>query len=242
MGSTTTSVGASIRRVDSETSRKVVGVGRSRPKSVQRAEDVTHVYILPRLVSGYETGERSTDVRAEWHTSSAMASVGIGSPNGEVNMMQNLATLNLSTEQLAAVDTAIAELERQLSGLVALSTLDKRRAAKLGEKSEFFCRQTLQMLQENPQVVPPNLNVNDAIADLQARDALRPRLMRLTRLLERGNDTEFALGSDAMAAAMRGYGLLKSVSGREGLDGLRKGLGSRFSKSRRTPDEEKKAA
>lgn len=156
--------------------------------------------------------------------------------------MTNLATLNLTDVQLTAIDSAIAELETQLSGMVALSTTDKRRAAKLGEKSEFFCRQTLRMLAENPQVVPPNLNLADAVADLNARDALRPRLMRLTRLLERGNDTDFALGSDAMAVAMRGYGLLKSVSGREGLDQLRRELGTRFSKGRRKSPDEKKAA
>jgi hypothetical protein len=156
--------------------------------------------------------------------------------------MSNLVTLNFSESQLAAIDSAIAELERQLSGLVALSTADKRRVAKLGEKSEFFCRQTLQALIENPQVVPPNLDLADAMADLNARDALRPRLMRLTRLLERGKDTDFALGSDAMDAAMRGYRLLKNVSGREGLDQLRRELGSRFAASKRTPLEQKKAA
>ncbi|MFO1494194.1 MAG: hypothetical protein U1F26_05990 [Lysobacterales bacterium] len=156
--------------------------------------------------------------------------------------MTNLATLNLSDVQLTAIDAAITELETQLSGLVALTATDKRRAAKLGEKSEHFCRQTLRMLSENPQVIPPNLDLADALGDLQARDVLRPRLMRLTRLLERGNDTDFALGSDAMAVALRGYSLLKSVSGREGLDQLKRGLGTRFSKARRKSPDEKQAA
>lgn len=156
--------------------------------------------------------------------------------------MKNLANLNFTDAQLTAIDSAIQELERQLSGLVALTTADKRRSTKLGEKSEYFCRQTLRMMSENPQLIPPNLDLADAMADLNARDQLRPRLMRLTRLLERGEDTDFALGSDAMAAAMRGYSLLKAVSGREGLDQLRRDLGSRFSKTRRLAPEEKKAA
>lgn len=156
--------------------------------------------------------------------------------------MKNLATLNFTDAQLTAIDSAIQELERQLSGLVALTTADKRRSTKLGEKSEYFCRQTLRMMSENPQLIPPNLDLADAMADRNARDQLRPRLMRLTRLLERGEDTDFALGSDAMAAAMRGYSLLKAVSGREGLDQLRRDLGSRFSKTRRLAPEEKKAA
>ena len=91
--------------------------------------------------------------------------------------MTNLASLNFTDVQLIAIDTAINELERQLSGLVALTTADKRRATKLGEKSEYFCRQTLRMLSENPQLIPPNLDLADAVSDLNARDALRPRLI-----------------------------------------------------------------
>ena len=157
-------------------------------------------------------------------------------------MSKNLATLNLSDAEVTAIDATIAQLEQQLSGLVALSNTDKRRAAKLGEKSEYFCRETLRMLTENPQLVPPNLDVAEAVADLKARDVLRPRLMRLTRLLQRGNDTDFALGSDAMAVATRGYSLVKMVSDREGLTEIHRDLGSRFSKSRRVLPEEKKAA
>lgn len=156
--------------------------------------------------------------------------------------MKKVVRFNLTDTQVRAIDLAITELESQLSGLVALSVTDKRRAAKLGEKSEHFCRQALQMLADNPQVVPPNLDLADAVADLNARDALRPRLMRLTRLLERGKDTDFALGSNAMAAALRGYTLLKAVSGREGLDQLKSRIGTRFAKTRRPSPEEQPAA
>ncbi len=97
------------------------------------------------------------------------------------------------------------------------------------------------MLGENPQLVPPNLNVADALADLNAREVLRPRLMRLRRLLERCDDTDFALGSDAMATAMWGYRLLQASGGRDGLESLRKELGARFTKRARTPQEAKAA-
>jgi hypothetical protein len=155
--------------------------------------------------------------------------------------MSNLASLTFTNEQLATIDSTITTLEGQLAGLVALTMADKRRATKLGEKSEYFCRQALRVLGENPQLIPPNLDLNDAISDLDTRDALRPRLIRLKRLVERGDDTDFALGSDAMVAAMRGYKLLKSVSGKEGLDQLRRELGTRFAKPRRAPEERKAA-
>jgi hypothetical protein len=154
-------------------------------------------------------------------------------------MNQNLVTLNLSDEQFASIDTTLSELERQLASLVAITPANKRRVRKMGSRSEAFCRQVLRMLSENPQMVPGNLDLADAVADLQALDRFRPRLMRLMRLTERASDTNFGLGSDVMDFAAKGYGLLKLVGQSEGLDGLRRNLGAHFSRRAR---EEKQAA
>jgi hypothetical protein len=62
---------------------------------------------------------------------------------------------------------------------------------------------------------------------------LRPRLQRLLRLTERASDTEIALGSDVMNAALQGYALLRVAGKNQGLEGLRKELGSRFIKAPR---------
>lgn len=89
------------------------------------------------------------------------------------------------------------------------------------------------MLEQNPQVVPPSLGLRDALADLEALDRLRPRLQRLLRLTERASDTDTALGSDVMQLALQGYALLKVAGKNQGLEGLRKDLGTRFAKSAR---------
>lgn len=44
---------------------------------------------------------------------------------------------------------------------------------------------------------------------LANHDALNTRLVRLTKLLEKVRDTDMALGSDVMVAALSGYGFLK---------------------------------
>ncbi|MEO7324352.1 MAG: hypothetical protein ABIW82_05950, partial [Dokdonella sp.] len=59
---------------------------------------------------------------------------------------------------------------------------------------------------------------------------------RLQRLSERSNDTGLALGSDVMATALQGYALLKVVGKNQGLEALRKSLGTRFSRSSRQPE------
>ena len=100
----------------------------------------------------------------------------------------------------------------------------------MGDKSEAFVRQTLTVLEQNPDIVPPALGLPEAQADLVAMDRLRPVLSRLNRLTERVADSEMALGSDLMNTALEGYGLLK-VSGRtRGLEGAAEARGARFAR------------
>ena len=148
-------------------------------------------------------------------------------------MTQNLVTLNLTDAQLTAVDAALTELETQLAGLITLSAPARRSVRRMGPKSEAFCRQTLRVLEQNPQIVPPNVSPADAMADLTAQEQLRPRMIRLSRLSERASDTDVALGSDVMTVALQGYGLLKLSGRAEGLEPLRQELGVRFSKASR---------
>lgn len=148
-------------------------------------------------------------------------------------MTQNLVTLNLTDAQLTAVDAALTELETQLAGLIALPLATKRSLRKMGPKSEAFCRQALNVLEQNPQIVPPSVPLAEAIADLNALEQLRPRLIRLSRLSERASDTDMALGSDVMAVALAGYNLLKLAGHAEGLDPMRQELSGRFARSSR---------
>lgn len=158
----------------------------------------------------------------------------VGLLTGERELMtQNLVTLNLTDAQITAVNTALTELETQLAGLISLSTPTKRSLRKMGQKSEAFCRQTLRVLGQNPQIVPPNVALADALGDLTALDALRPIMVRLSRLSDRASDTEMALGSDVMATALRGYSLLKLTGRSEGLEPLRQQLGTRFARTSR---------
>jgi hypothetical protein len=162
-------------------------------------------------------------------------------------MTQNLVSLNLTDAQLNAVDAALTELETQLGGLIALPLATRKSLKKMGEKSEAFCRQALRVMAQNPQVVPANVPVADAVADLNALEQLRPRMVRLSRLSKRAADTDTALGSDVMAVALKGYSLLKLTGRSEGLEPLRRELGNRFARGPRQqaqpqPEPQAKAA
>ena len=150
-------------------------------------------------------------------------------------MSQNMISLTLTDAQLQAADAALTSLEAAFAGLIALQGDERIGMNRMGTKSEKFCRQTLNILALNPQIVPPAVKVADAQADLAALDRLRPRLQRLQKLVERGEDSQDALGSDIMSLSLEGYALLKLAGKNQGLEALRRDLGTRFSRSR-TPE------
>ena len=149
-------------------------------------------------------------------------------------MSQNMISLTLTDAQLQAADAALTSLEAAFTGLIALQGDERLGLNRMGTKSEQFCRQTLSILGQNPQVIPASVKVADAQADLIALDRLRPRLQRLQKLVERAVDSQDALGSDIMSLSLEGYALLKVAGKNQGLEALRKDLSTRFSRQART--------
>lgn len=152
-------------------------------------------------------------------------------------MGQNLISLALTEQQWNAIDGALSVLEEQLIKLMALQPSQRRMLIKMGDKSEAFCRQTLVVLEQNPQIVPPSLDVQEAKRDLTLIDDFRPRMVRLQRLAARATDTQTALGSDLMAFALEGYSLLKLSGKNQGLEELRRHLSARFNRGPRPSTE-----
>ena len=144
-------------------------------------------------------------------------------------MKQNYVSQHYSPEQWAQVDEALASLVRTLDPLlIALSADQRQQAVKMGDGSEPFCRKALEVIRANPTLVPGNFDVAEFARDLETHDALNLRLNHLSRLLERAQHTEMAVGSDAMVSALEGYRYLKTSGKHEGVEALSKLLGKRF--------------
>jgi hypothetical protein len=149
---------------------------------------------------------------------------------------QNLISLSFSSEDLNAIDNALGVLEKHFSCLISLSAEERITLARMGRKSETFCRQTLNVLSLNPHIIPPSFNLKEAQSDLANIDLLRPRFTRLHQLIEKADSSEMALGSDVMSAALEGYALLKVAGKGHGLEAVRHEIGARFSKRSRASD------
>jgi hypothetical protein len=157
-------------------------------------------------------------------------------------MPQNLISLTLTEADHAAIADALSTLESKLSGLISLSTDERRSLNKMGEKSETFCRRTLVAMSDNAGLIPADVDVAEAQRDLAQLDALRPHIARLPKLLGRAEDSERALGSDVMVTALEGYALLKVLGKGSGLDALRKDMSVRFTRKARATESPAQAA
>ena len=113
-------------------------------------------------------------------------------------------------------------------GVVSLNATARRRVVKMGDGSEAFCRQAADAAAENLGVMPRNFDLEEMRRDLASHDAVNARMVRITQLQEQMRNTEMALGSDAMVAALEAYSYLKNAGEGEGVEQLRRMLGRRF--------------
>ena len=150
-------------------------------------------------------------------------------------MKQNLVSLEFSAAQLEAVDAALAALEKNLAELVTLTAEQRRKALKMGDGSEVFCRQTELVLRQNAGMVPADFELAEFQQDIATLDALRPRLQRLRALTDRADDTELALGRDILSASLDGYALTKVIGQGTGLDTLKAAMKTRLARKSRKP-------
>ncbi len=89
------------------------------------------------------------------------------------------------------------------------------------------------LLAQNTDSLPPRYDLAEAQRDLAVLDLLRPRFSRLRLLMSRADDTEMALGSDLLSAALEGYAIAKAFGKGAGLDALKEAMATRFSGKRR---------
>ena len=116
-------------------------------------------------------------------------------------MTQNLISLDLSADDVAEFDAALAVIEKFVKPLLSLTADEVKALSKMGDKSEQFCRQAAMLLAQNREILPASFELDEMVGDLAAFDVLRPRTVRLHDAVARLDDTLTALGSDPDRAA-----------------------------------------
>jgi hypothetical protein len=150
-------------------------------------------------------------------------------------MSQNLVSMVITKEQQATVLSLIAQILQILAGTISLDADERRSLTSMGSGSDRFVRIVFRALQQNPDIVPRNLDLAEAAADLEALETLLPILSALQQVVARVEDTRLALGSDLMNMANRGYALMQANGSADGLEEALNEASYRYAKKRRKP-------
>lgn len=140
----------------------------------------------------------------------------------------------LPVKDVTAIKASIKKMKEQMPFLINLSTKERQRFFKMGDKSLAFVTKSLAAAESNPEILPGSFDVQAFGRDYQlAKDLLEIQAM-LKQLNEQVDDTLMAVGSEAMTNSLSVYDYVKTAAKREpGLKGLAEQLGERFKKVRR---------
>ena len=144
----------------------------------------------------------------------------------------------LSASDMAEIKDAIAKIQEKLPFLVNLTTEERRRLFKMGDKSLGFVSNSLNAAQSNPDILPANFDLDELSRDYQLATTLTDLLINLQQLSEKVDDTLLAVGSEAMNSSLSIYDYVKAAAKRQpGLKSVAAQLGERFKSLRSRADK-----
>lgn len=135
----------------------------------------------------------------------------------------------LSKENIADIKAAIATIHANLPFLINLTTEERRKRFKMGDKSLAFVRNSVTAVENNPEIVPGNFSVDEFSKDYELTESLTEILSLLEQLTEQVDDTLVAVGSESMASSLLVYDYVKAAAKHSpGLKSVAEQLGERF--------------
>lgn len=141
---------------------------------------------------------------------------------------QNI-TGSLSPEDIQEIKTALQTVQQKLPFLVTLSSEERRKLVKMGDKSLAFVNNSVTAAQSNREILPASFDIEELVRDYQLATALTEVLTSMRQLTEQVDDTLLAVGSEAMSSSLTVYDYVKTAARKTpGLKTLAEQLGERF--------------
>ena len=151
-------------------------------------------------------------------------------------MPQNEAPINIPPAVLVEVNTKLNEIVSALAPyLTSLSEQDRKRMAKMSDKTIAFVAKVKDYLTTNPQFTPNFMNPSVVVNGLNNFNALNPLLQLTLQLSGQLSDTVIASGSEAYVSSLQYYGFVKQAAKGKvpGAEEVHEDLTRRFVKQRK---------
>lgn len=139
---------------------------------------------------------------------------------------------SLSAADQASIEDALATIREKLPFLVNMTIEERRKLAKLGDKTRAFVQKSAEFAARHPDYLPRRFDLDAMREDVDLFMALYPIWVSLNELQELVYNTYTLAGSEAYAAAREVYNSAKTTSKGE-IDSSLSEMGRRFRKSRK---------
>lgn len=138
----------------------------------------------------------------------------------------------LDEETREALFQYITSLTNQWPHTVAIPEGQKRRLAKMGNRTRPFVEDAIKLAAENPDLLPRSHDPSALRAKLATVDNLRAVATSLQQLAEKYQDTLTVAGAELYEDARLVYTIIKTGARPSGLAGARERLAKRFKGNR----------
>ncbi|WP_341528282.1 hypothetical protein WKK05_02700 [Nostoc sp. UHCC 0302] len=141
---------------------------------------------------------------------------------------QNI-TGSITPADIQEIKAALQIVQKKLPFLVTLSTEERRKLVKMGDKSLAFVNNSVTAAQSNREILPASFDVDEFVRDYQLATTLTELLISMRQLTEQVDDTLLAVGSEAMTSSLTVYDYVKTAAKKTpGLKTIAEQLGERF--------------
>jgi hypothetical protein len=145
---------------------------------------------------------------------------------------------SIDDQARTTVFSSITQIEASLPFLINLTAQERVALPKMGDATQSFVSKALEIATNNPQFVPPYVNVPAMKQDYDLAVRLQGIEMQLASLYEKVSDTNLAAGSEAYVMGLTLYNSLKAASkvNVPGAKALAAELAERFAQATDTTD------
>lgn len=130
--------------------------------------------------------------------------------------MKNDLSTEFTQEERTTINNAIALIwQTLLNKLVKLTPDERMELPKLGKKHHSFVSKVIQYAEQNPELAPAYLDLDEMKKDVSAMGVFQEIAGQLEPLLRDINDSMSVAGSEAVGGGYIFYGAVRDASGRK---------------------------
>lgn len=131
-------------------------------------------------------------------------------------MYSNLISTSISQEKINEITAAIDRINAQLPTLVSLSSEEMSSLPKVSIKNIDFIHEVLDFADTYPDLIPPNIDVQEIRKDLYLIESITKILKPMKKLVKKLEDSALLAGSEAYIPSLAIYNSVKAGKTRSG--------------------------